>query len=139
MRAAFTLAREATERGDRPFGAVLVQDDTVVMRDSNRVNTENDIRRHPELHLAYRSCRELSPEERSKTVMYTTTEPCAMCARGMRDAGFNRVIYSVSSEELQDFMQPEPGNTESILNGETEVLGPVLNEEGRQLHEKFEY
>lgn len=59
MQKAFDLAREAVERGDRPFGSVLVRDDSVVMRESNRVNTEDDIRRHPELHLAYRACREL--------------------------------------------------------------------------------
>nr|WP_309221741.1 nucleoside deaminase [Halorussus sp. MSC15.2] len=91
MRRAFALAREAADRGDRPFGSVLVRGDTVVMADSNRVVTENDIRRHPELHLAYRACRELDLDERAETVMYTSTEPCPMCATGMTNAGFGRV------------------------------------------------
>ena len=52
MRGAFELAREAADRGDRPFGSILIHEDSVVLTDSNRVRTENDIRRHPELHLA---------------------------------------------------------------------------------------
>jgi len=47
MRTTFDLAREAPARGDRPFGSVLVRDDTVFITDSNRVVTEDDIRQHP--------------------------------------------------------------------------------------------
>ena len=107
MRRAIELAREAVARGDRPFGSVLVREDSVVMSESNRVNTEDDIRRHPELHLAYRACRELSPGERAETVMYTSSEP------------------SVRSRE--------------ILDGVTEVRGPVLSDEGRRIHEEFDW
>nr|WP_248910298.1 hypothetical protein [Halocatena marina] len=56
MRETFELAREAAARGDEPFGSVLVRDDTVIMSDSNHEITDDDIRRHPELHLAYRAC-----------------------------------------------------------------------------------
>lgn len=71
MRETFALAREAVARGDEPFGSVLVHDDTILMTDSNRENTEADIRRHPELHLAY----EREPEE---TVEWTTTRRIAL-------------------------------------------------------------
>ncbi|QRV17723.1 nucleoside deaminase (plasmid) [Haloterrigena salifodinae] len=138
MRRAFELAREAVDRGDRPFGTVLVRDDTVIMADSNRVVTEDDIRRHPELHLAYRACRELDPDERAETVMYTSTEPCPMCAGGMISAGFGRVVYSVGSDELPAFTDSEPTvRSAEILDGVSDVTGPLLNEEGRQLHHEY--
>lgn len=140
MRRAFELAREAADRGDRPFGTVLVRDDTVVMADSNRVLTENDIRRHPELHLAYRACRELTPEERAETVMYTSTEPCPMCSGGMATAGFGRVVYSVGSHEIAAFTGNEPSiRSAEVLDDVSDVVGPVLNDEGRQLHEEFDW
>ncbi|WP_126664449.1 nucleoside deaminase [Haloterrigena salifodinae] len=140
MRRAFELAREAVDRGDRPFGTVLVRDDTVIMADSNRVVTEDDIRRHPELHLAYRACRELDPDERAETVMYTSTEPCPMCAGGMISAGFGRVVYSVGSDELPAFTDSEPTvRSAEILDGVSDVTGPVLNEEGRQLHHEYDW
>ena len=139
MRRAFELAREATDRGDRPYGSVLVRDDTVVMADSNRVRTEDDVRRHPELHLAYRACREFDPDERAGMAMYTSTEPCPMCAGGMATAGFGRVVYSVGGDELPDFGHDEPSvRSATILDGVTEVVGPVLNEDGRRIHHEFE-
>ena len=140
VRRAIELAGEAADRGDRPFGSVLVRDDTVVMAASNRVVTENDVRRHPELHLAYRACRELSPAERAETVMYTSTEPCPMCAGGMRSARFGRVVYSVGGDEVGEFVgESAPVRSAEVLDGVTEVVGPVLNEEGRAIHETFDW
>ena len=139
MRSAFELAREAIDRGDRPFGTVLVHDDRVVMADSNHVLTENDIRRHPELHLAYRACREHDPSTRAEMVMYTSTEPCPMCASGMAQAGFGRVVYSVGSDEIAEFTDNEPSiRSAEILDGITDVVGLVLNDEGRKIHNEFD-
>jgi tRNA(Arg) A34 adenosine deaminase TadA len=139
MRAAFDLAREAAARGDEPFGSVLVRDDTVVMTESNRVNTESDIRRHPELDLAYRACNEFDPDERAEIVMYTSTEPCPMCAGGMARAGFEGVVYSVGGDEIAAFQGTEPSTRASEILDDTRVVGPVLNEEGRQIHDDFDW
>ena len=138
VRRAVGLAREAADRGDRPFGSVLVREDEVVMAESNRVVTEDDVRRHPELHLAHRACREMTATERAETVMYTSTEPCPMCAGGMRLAGFARVVYSVGGDEIGEFVgEAPPVRSAAVLDGVTEVVGPVLNEEGRAVHEEY--
>lgn len=138
MTRAIELAREAVDRGDRPFGSVLVRDDEIVMEDSNRVLTEDDIRRHPELHLAHRAARELDPEARAETVMYTSTEPCPMCAGGMRQAGFGRVVYSVSGDELREITAGDSTvGSATILDGVSEVVGGVEADAGRQLHVEF--
>jgi tRNA(Arg) A34 adenosine deaminase TadA len=138
MERAFELAREATERGDRPFGSVLVRDDEIIIEESNRVVTEEDVRRHPELHLAYRARRELTPEMRAESVMYTSTEPCPMCAGGIRYATLGWVVYSVGGDELADFREDTPPvRAATILDGVTEVVGPVRNEDGRRIHEAY--
>jgi tRNA(Arg) A34 adenosine deaminase TadA len=138
MREALKLAREAAARGDEPFGSVLVRDDAVVLRETNRVVTDDDVRRHPELHLAYRACREYGPDERAGMVMYTSTEPCPMCAGGMRTAGFGRVVYSVGGDELSTFLGSAPTvSAAEVLDGVTEVVGPVLNDEGREIHRSY--
>ncbi|ADJ17122.1 Cytidine/deoxycytidylate deaminase, zinc-binding region (TBD) (plasmid) [Halalkalicoccus jeotgali B3] len=140
MRETFELAQEATARGDKPFGSVLVRDDTIIMSDSNREITEDDIRRHPELHLAYRACREYDADERAAMVMYTSTGPCPMCASGMATAGFGRVVYSVGSDGIAVFTGIEPTvRSAEILDGISEVVGPVLNDEGRRIHQEFDW
>jgi tRNA(Arg) A34 adenosine deaminase TadA len=140
MRQALALAGEAADRGDEPFGTVLVRDEAVVMSASNRIHTADDIRRHPELHLAYRACREFDSAARAETVMYTSTEPCPMCAGGLVSAAFERVVYSVSGPDLAEFTGSEPPvRSAEILDGVTEVTGPVLPEEGRAVHEAFDW
>lgn len=138
MRRAFELAREAVERGDRPFGSVLVRDDEIVMEESNRVVTADDIRRHPELHLAYRAAREFDADERATLAMYTSTEPCSMCGGGIRHAGLGRLVFSVSGDELAALRGTEagPGST-AVLGDDTDVVGGVLNDAGRQIHEEY--
>jgi tRNA(Arg) A34 adenosine deaminase TadA len=138
MQRAISLAREAAERGDSPFGSVLVYDGEIVMEDSNRVLTEEDIRRHPELHLARLAVRDLEPEVRKDTTMYTSTEPCPMCSGGMAYAGFERVVYATSGPEIAEFTGSDPGvRASEILEGVTEVEGPLCHEEALVLHESF--
>ncbi|MCL9815499.1 nucleoside deaminase [Natronocalculus amylovorans] len=139
MRRAIELAEQAVEHGNRPFGTVLVHNNEIIMEEENRVITENDIRRHPELHLAMRACNELDESVRAETVMYTSTEPCPMCAGGIRYAGLNRIYYSVGSDEITEFTGSSPITVRSaaILSGITDVIGPVLNEEGRAVHDSF--
>ena len=140
MQRAFELARTAADRGDRPFGSVLVRNDKIVMEASNRVLTESDARRHPELHLAYRAKREYDPGERAEMVMYTSTEPCPMCAGGLRYAGLGRVVYSVGSDEISRFSGHEvPVRSGEILTGVTTVDGPVCQDEGLAIHADFDW
>lgn len=138
MRRALELAREAADRGDRPFGSLFVHDGEIIMEDTNAVLSEGDIRRHPELNLARRALADLDGSTRAETTMYTSTEPCPMCAGGMRYAEFDRVIYSTSGPELAEFTGREPAaRAARILNGVTAVEGPVRHEEGLAIHESF--
>ncbi|WP_210424069.1 nucleoside deaminase [Halorussus ruber] len=97
VRRAIDLAREAGDRGDGPYGSLLVRDGDVVMEETNRENTDDDIALHPELTLARRAARELDADARAEAVMYTSTEPCPMCAGGIAIAGLGGVVYRRSS------------------------------------------
>lgn len=141
VRRAIELAREAGNRGDGPYGSVLVRDGEVVMEETNRENTDDDIALHPELTLARRAARELPPDECRETVMYTSTEPCPMCAGGIAIAGLGGVVYSVSAKRLAEAF----GGSESVPCGEIferrgrdiPVVGGVLEADGMALHREF--
>jgi len=94
----------------------------------------------PELHLEYRAFREYDPDERAEMVMYTSTEPCSMCSGGMATAGFGCVSYSVGGDEIAVFTGNEPTvRSAESLDGVSDVVGPVLNDEGRQIHQEFDW
>jgi tRNA(Arg) A34 adenosine deaminase TadA len=141
MKRAIELAGEAVERGDQPFGSLLVLDGEIVAEARNAVNTRDDLREHPELSLAAEADRDLSPADRSRTVMYTSTEPCAMCSGGIYHAGLGAVGYSVSAERVTelaggDFAVPS-SDVFAYGSRPIEVFGPVLPEAGAAVHRDY--
>lgn len=142
---ALALAREAGERGDEPFGAVLVdrrgEAGELVMEEHNAVVTADDIARHPELTLARRAAREFDADARESLVLYTSTEPCAMCSGGVYIAGLGAVVYSVGAATAAaltggDFVVPA---ADVFDRGErsVEVVGPVLEAAGKEVHRNY--
>jgi tRNA(Arg) A34 adenosine deaminase TadA len=138
---AIELAREAGERGDGPFGTVLVRDDEIVLEARNREVTDDDLAEHPELSLARRAAREFDAATRAEITMYTSTEPCPMCAAGTAYAGLGGVVYSVSGARLGDLRDSAEGipcgEVFERLGREIPVHGPVLAEEGEAVHREF--
>lgn len=139
MHRALELAREAAARGDEPFGSLLVSadDDRVVMEERNAVNTGNDIARHPELTLARRAAAER--DDAGDLVMYTSTEPCAMCSGGIYIAGLRAVVYSVSAERAAELagggglVVPAADILERGRDA-VELVGGILQDEGEGIH-----
>jgi len=140
VRASLDLAREAVERGDNPYGSLLVRagDGAVVMEDRNAVDTADDVRRHPELTLAHRAAREFSPERRRDLIMYTSTEPCPMCAGGIAHAGLGAVVHSTSAERAAELYGRDDwlpsAEVYERLGSDVAVGGPVLPEAGDAVH-----
>lgn len=142
IRRACDLAREAGARGDGPYGSLLVVDGDVVMEETNRERTDDDIALHPELTLARRAGRELDPGTAAEAVMYTSTEPCPMCSTGMAYAGLAAVVYSVSGSRAAELRGGGTGGIPSEevferLGADIDVVGPVLPEEGTAVHEEY--
>jgi tRNA(Arg) A34 adenosine deaminase TadA len=137
LRRTFELAREAAASGNTPFGSLLVREGEVIAESRNTTRTEEDITAHPELKLARWAARELDDDGRGDVTMYTSTEPCPMCAGAMAIAGLGRVVYSVDGATAAEFA-PDDGSPPSsdLLDRESdiEVIGPELESEGRAVH-----
>ncbi|NUT91916.1 MAG: nucleoside deaminase [Saccharothrix sp.] len=101
LRRAIALAAEAREGGNPPFGSLLVgPDGTVLVEERNSSITDSDITAHPELKLARWAARELDAETAAGTTMYTSCEPCGMCAGALARSGLGRVVFALSGEQL---------------------------------------
>ncbi|WP_226005545.1 nucleoside deaminase [Natrinema salinisoli] len=142
VRRAIELSESAVEHGNTPFGSLLVVDDEVIRTAENTTLTDDDIAAHPEFELARWAASELEPAERASCTMYTSTEPCPMCASAIVYAGLDRVVYSVSVDSLAELR--EDGVIEipceevvDRAGGSTTVEGPVLESEGLAVHEAY--
>ena len=116
LRRCVELAAEALEAGDAPFGSVLVDGDGNVLReDRNRANTV-DATYHPEIAVAKWAAQNMTPAARSKAVVYTSGEHCAMCSAAHAWAGLGRIVYISSSKQLSTWMDEMGVTSTSPIN-----------------------
>ncbi|WP_327350842.1 nucleoside deaminase [Streptomyces sp. NBC_01304] len=131
LRRAIALAAEARESGNPPFGSLLAgPDGTVLAEERNTTLTDRDITAHPELKLARWAARELDPDTAAGTTMYTSCQPCGMCASVIQWAGLRRVVFALSDEQLLD-IRPAPVRSPVLQDG------PALLDEVRAVVEGY--
>ena len=93
MRIALEEARDATEAGEVPVGAVVVLGDRVISRAGNRTIRDCDPTAHAEI-VALRGAALAAGNYRlAGAELYVTIEPCAMCAGALVQARIARLVY----------------------------------------------
>ncbi len=140
MRRALALAKISANSGNHPFGAVLVRQGYVVVEGENTV-IDDDCTHHAELNLVRTAEKTMSDSQRAESTLYTSTEPCAMCAGAIYWAGIRRVVFSVPAARLVDHtghgIRLSCADIFAHADQPVEVVGPVLEEEGFALHQGF--
>lgn len=137
------LAELAVEKGDEPFGSVLVsKNGEVLFEDHNHVSG-GDHTQHPEFAIARWAANNMTPEERKKATVYTSGEHCPMCSAAHGWVGLGRIVYASSSAQLVEWQKElgidpspvKPLPIQEVIH-QTEVDGPdeELAEMIHQLH-----
>ncbi|MBE9160288.1 nucleoside deaminase [Nodosilinea sp. LEGE 06152] len=87
------IAQVAMAEGHHPFGAILVAPDhATVLLEQGNVDAVN----HAELTLMQRAYAEFEPAFLWDCTLYTTVEPCVMCAGAQYWANVGRLVYGIS-------------------------------------------
>lgn len=143
LRRCVALATEALEKGDEPFGSVLVDGSGRVRWEGHNEISSGDHTRHPEFELSRWAANNMSPDERAKATVYTSGEHCPMCAAAHGWVGLGRIVYASSSKQLASWLgdlgvAAPPVNALSIneVVPGVQVEGPAseLADEVRALH-----
>ena len=145
LRRSFEVARRAMTHGNHPFGAVLVDSaGNVLLEAENGYMPSRDGTAHAERLLATRACTMFDAKTLGGATIYSSAEPCAMCAGAIYWAGIGRLVYGLSEHRLRQFTGNHPENPtldlpcrEVFASGQrsTEVVGPLLEDEASALHE----
>ena len=145
LRRAIDIARRAREHGNHPFGALLADEQgNVLLEAENTVVTERDCTGHAELNLMRLASRQYAVEVLARCTLYTSTEPCPMCSGSIFWGGIGRVVYALSEDGLYAMTGDSPDKLllacrDVFARGgrPIEVLGPLLEDEARDVHEGF--
>src|SRR5450759_922503 len=144
LRRSFEVARRSLTHGNHPFGAILVDARAnVLLEVENGYMPDHDGTAHAERLLATQACTTLGADVLKDATLYSSAEPCAMCAGAIYWAGIGRLVYGLSEHRLRVVTGNHPENPTLDLpcrkvfkSGQraTEVLGPLLEDEAEALH-----
>ncbi|WP_417309206.1 nucleoside deaminase [Devosia sp.] len=148
LRESFAVAKRSREGGDHPFGSVLADGEGKVLRvQGNGFTSEgNDRTAHAERLLASWAARNLSLEALQQCTLYTSAEPCAMCAGAIYWAGIGRVVFGQTERDLKAQTGAHEENPTLDLpchivfeagQRPTEIVGPLLADEAARLQADF--
>ena len=137
LRRAIEISREARAAGNTPFGALLVnKDGDIVMEQGNIEITDKICTGHAEATLAARASHEFTKDFLWDCTLYTTAEPCAMCAGAIYWANIGRVVYGMTENPTFDLPCREV-----FARGQKaiEVVGPVpeVEVDAAKVHEGY--
>jgi tRNA(Arg) A34 adenosine deaminase TadA len=145
LRLSFAVAQRSLTHGNHPFGCIVVDaDGKVLIEAENGYMPDHDGTAHAERLAATQACRTLGREVLAAATLYSSAEPCAMCAGAIYWAGIGRVVYGLSEHRLRGVTGNHPENPtldlpcrEVFASGQrpTEVIGPLLEDEAAALHD----
>ena len=145
LRTAIQVAQAARDHGNHPFGAILVDENNQVLLEAeNTVVTQKDCTGHAETNLMRLASKQFTPEKLALCTLYTSTEPCAMCAGAIYWGSVRRVVYALSEVGLYEIAGPSPDHLllpcrEVFARSQRlmAVEGPALELEAKAVHEGF--
>ena len=145
LRLSFAVAARSLTHGNHPFGCIVADaEGKVLIERENGYMPDHDGTAHAERLAATQACRTLDRDVLAKATLYSSAEPCAMCAGAIYWAGIGRVVYGLSEHRLRGVTGNHPENPtldlpcrEVFASGQrpTEVVGPLLEDEAEALHD----
>ena len=138
MRAALAEAVEGERLGEVPIGACLVGADGKLLASAgNRTIAHSDPTAHAEILAVRAAAREIGNYRLTDATVYTTIEPCAMCAGALVNARVKRLVFGARDERFGAVESVFRLCDSSSLNHRIEITKDVLAEECRRLMQEF--
>lgn len=147
MRRAIEESQKARDQGNHPFASILAgPDGEVLMVQHNAFMPDHDMTGHAERVLMTRASTTYPYDFLKECTIYTSAEPCAMCAGAIYWTGLKRCVYGMTEKQLKEITGNHPENPTLDLPCEivfeagqrkVEVIGPLLVEEAAKVHEGF--
>jgi tRNA(Arg) A34 adenosine deaminase TadA len=135
------LAEQSRAEGHHPFAALVVDAQGHVIAEAMNASS-SDRTAHAEMN----ALRLAAKANLHGATLYSSAEPCAMCAGGAYWAGVGRVVYALAEESLLELTGSDPENPtlalpcrEVFARGQrlVEVIGPLREDEARKAHLGF--
>lgn len=138
MREALRLAEQAAAHGEVPVGAVLVSaEGTIIGEGSNAPIADLDPTAHAEMFALRQAARELGNYRLTGATLYSTLEPCVMCAGAIVHSRVGRLVFGARDLRFGGVRSKFQIADSDLLNHRVEVVEGVLAAECQRLLQEF--
>lgn len=138
MREAIKAALDAEKLDEVPIGACLIDERGAILAiGGNRTITDNDPTAHAEILVLREAAAKIGNYRLLGTTLYTTIEPCAMCAGALVNARVKRLVYGAADERFGAVETVFRICDSPLLNHQIEITAGVLAAECRELMQNF--
>jgi len=137
MREALRAAREARSRDEVPIGACVVIGGEAIAIAGNRTRTDCDPTAHAEIVALREAARDYGNYRLADSIVYSTIEPCAMCAGALIQARVRLLVYGASDEKAGAIESHFRIGDADHLNHRIEFIKGILETECRELMQEF--
>jgi tRNA(adenine34) deaminase len=137
MDLALEEARRARDLDEVPVGAVVVLDGRVIGRGHNLTRTRRDPTAHAEMQAIVEAAREVGAARVVGAVLYSTVEPCFMCAGALVHARVARVVWGVRDPKFGGCASLGQVLSDRRANHRARITEGVRADEARQLLQTF--
>ncbi|MEO0123807.1 MAG: tRNA adenosine(34) deaminase TadA [candidate division WOR-3 bacterium] len=130
-------ARKAFEEEEVPIGAVAVYKNQIIGRGHNRTEALQDPTAHAEILAITAAANALNSWRLNDVVIYSTIEPCIMCAGALVLARIQKIVFGARDEKFGGCGSVFNIVREQKLNHKIEVVEGVLRNEALSLMKDF--
>ena len=137
MKIAISEANLAKNEGEIPVGAVIVQNNKLIVKAHNKPILNHDPTAHAEVEALRKAGRKLKNYRLPGSTLYVTLEPCAMCLGAMIHARIERIVFGASDPKTGVCGSKADLTSEAFFNHRIKVHGGVLEKETKNLLQSF--
>ncbi len=137
MSEALKEAQKAFDEDEVPVGAIAVYKNQIIGRGHNRVEHLNDPTAHAEIIAITAAANALNSWRLNDVIVYTTIEPCIMCAGALVLARIKKIVFGARDEKFGGFGSVFNVVQEQKLNHQIEIIEGVLKNESLTLMREF--
>ena len=137
MRESLRAALEAQTRDEVPIGCCIVVGEKLLAVAGNRTRTDCDPTAHAEIVALREAARSCGNYRFADATVYSTIEPCAMCAGALIQARVRLLVYGATDEKAGAVESHFSICDAPHLNHRVEVFKGVLESECRELMQQF--
>ena len=137
MQEALALAHKAFLQEEVPIGAVVVSNGNIIGRGFNQTLSKGSVLAHAEIIAIEDACKNIGNHRLVDAILFSTIEPCHMCAKAIIDARISHIIFGAREPKSGSIISVDNFLDRSFHNHSVSFEEGILKDECKEIMQRF--